>query len=76
MLTPRYCMGYCTVDDGRYILAAGGAQDNYSHTSATEIYDTQKDKWYLLPDLNEAKYSPSVVNVKKKWIYSFGGAIL
>lgn len=73
---PRYSFGYCTLDFGRYIVAVGGALDNHLHTDFCEFYDVTKDKWNMLPRLNEKKYSPSVVSIKDEYLYSFGGAIL
>jgi hypothetical protein len=72
---PRYCFGYCTFEQGRYIAVAGGALDRFFHTNTCELYDVLKDKWITLPNLNEAKYSAAVVCVKDKFLYTFDGSV-
>ena len=74
MHTARYSFGYCTFNHGQYIIVGGGAYQSYYHLSEVEVYDTNKDEWYILPSFNMEKYSSSLVNVNDKVIYSFGGA--
>ncbi len=73
MQMQRYCYGYCTFGEGRYIAVAGGALDNFSQTDACEFYDTQKDKWAILPRLSKGRYSSAIVLVKDKYLYTIGG---
>lgn len=73
MINPRYAFGYATVEQGRFIVVAGGTLKRFSHTDQTEFYDTKKDKWFLLPKLNEVKCLSSVVNVDDQWVYAIGG---
>ena len=33
MINERFCFGNCTTNEGRYIVAVGGALSSYNHTS-------------------------------------------
>lgn len=63
------------IDYGRLILTVGGSHSNYDHSDKVEFYDVEKDKWMILPSINERKYSPTIVNINNSVIYSFGGGM-
>lgn len=77
MLRPRYCYGYMTMQEGRYIVVAGGVSEMLAQkfSKYAEMYDIVKDRWLGLPLMNEEKFSPSIVEVSQQYIYSFGGCI-
>jgi hypothetical protein len=48
----------CAVDNyGTRIFAVGGTLGKQQPIDTCEYYDIETDTWYMLPDLNEPKFS-------------------
>ena len=56
----------------RYIIVVGSWHGTES-TKACEYYDTQTDKWSLLPSLNDSTCAPGLIVIKDRYLYKLGG---
>ena len=56
----------------RYLIVVGSWHVE-SSTRTCEIYDIVKNKWYLLPALNEGTCAPGLIIVENRYLYKLGG---
>ncbi|CDW83317.1 kelch motif family protein [Stylonychia lemnae] len=67
----RYGHGLCHL--GQYIYATGGV-DNYSiYLDHCERYDLLNNTWEDIPKFDCPIFSHSLISVRKRYLYSFGG---
>ena len=73
MNSKRQAHGLCKI--GQYIYACGGLQSCEVALKSCERYDINKNTWSKdVPDMEEAKYSHTMIVVSNTWLYAFGGA--
>jgi hypothetical protein len=70
MFTARQHQGICSLMN--HIYVAAGQVSNNEITNECERYDYLTDKWEKIPDLPDARFSPSMIG-RVKFVYSFGG---
>ena len=57
-----------------FVYACGGLDGN-NILDSCERFDLMTETWQMdVPNLNEAKFSMTMMKLDKTWIYSFGGA--
>jgi hypothetical protein len=56
----------------RYLIVVGSWHVDTS-TRTCEIYDIKKNKWNMLPDLNEGTCAPGLIIVGDRYLYKLGG---
>ena len=56
----------------RYIIVVGSWHGSDS-TKTCEIYDTQTNKWSMLPQLNDGTCAPGLIVMHDRWLYKLGG---
>jgi len=66
----RIAFGVCT--KGTEIIVCGGVSSQMQTTDSCERYTTTSNEWTVLPRLNQAKQSVSLVAAAGK-VYCFGG---
>ena len=71
MMFPRDAHGVIGWHD-RYMIVLGSWHVE-SSTKTCEIYDTERDSWELLPDLNYATCAPGLIIMNDRWLYKVGG---
>jgi N-acetylneuraminic acid mutarotase len=70
MLVPRSQMGCAVMDDHLYVL--GGTNRHNEVLRSVERYSFRDNSWRGMPQMREARASPSVAAADGK-IYVFGG---
>ena len=72
MLVPRLSFCSCVSQDGTKIYTAGGISENKKPTNDVEVYDIKDNTWSHLPNLNQPRFSASIIQSGDA-LYCFGG---
>lgn len=67
----RGCFSACYLDEFIYVL--GGVNMEEGVLSASEKYDTERDIWYEISDMNYPRKNSSVCPLTADSLYIFGG---
>lgn len=59
--------------DAKHIYIAGGSTGENRSTNECEVFDVAKKKWSPLPQLNQPRFSASLIVCENQDIYCFGG---
>ena len=59
--------------DTKNIFIAGGSKGENMATNEWEVFDTIKKKWSKLPNLNQPRFSASLIVWENTDVYCFGG---
>lgn len=59
--------------DAKQIFIAGGSTGENRSTNECEVFDVNKKKWSQLPNLNQPRFSASLIVCENQDIYCFGG---
>ena len=65
--------GHGIVRVGSKVYCAGGLDGTIIINQSLEIYDIQSNTWDFGPELCMRKFSMTMVNIRDRYIYSFGG---
>lgn len=59
--------------DAKSIYIAGGSTGQNKSTNEVEMFDVSTRKWSRLPDLNQPRFSASLISCENEDLYCFGG---
>lgn len=65
--------GHGIVRVGDKVYCAGGLDGTIVINQSLEIYDIARDAWDFGPEMSMRKFSMTLVNIRDRYIYSFGG---
>lgn len=71
MLQKRYGHGICLIYN--YIYAVGGVENSDDPIRHCERYNILSDSWEIIPELEKACFSMTLMPMSNRYIYMFGG---
>lgn len=71
--SPKLSFAAALSPDGKEIYIAGGSSGENKSTNEVELFDVLKKKWTRLPNLNQPRFSGSLILCENTDLYCFGG---
>jgi hypothetical protein len=71
--SPKLSFAACLSPDAKSIYIAGGSSGQNKSTNEVEQFDVSKRKWTKLAELNQPRFSASLINCENTDLYCFGG---